>query len=315
MCGFPHIPTATNTRTFTLNTGATIPAIGLGTWRSTEEEAYTSVLTAIKAGYRHIDTATAYGNEKPIGKAIADSGVPRSELFITTKLAPIDASNPQKAIDASLQNLGLDYVDLYLMHWPVALNPENKSDPFVPLLPNGKRDILLDRSFVATYLDLQTIFKQGKARAIGVSNFSVKNLKTLLADPAVEIIPAVNQVELHPYLPLQKLVEFTKLQNIALEAYSPLGSTNSPLFEDKSLLALADKYGVSAANIMISWAVWRDTVVLPKSSNPSRIVSNFKIVALSDEDGKAIDAISESLGNKRLVNPDWSPVVVFNDDE
>lgn len=305
----------TNIRTFTLNTGATIPAIGLGTWQSSEEEVYNAVLTAIKTGYRHIDTASAYGNEKAVGKAIADSGIPRSELFVTTKLAPIDAIHPEQAIDVSLKKLGLDYVDLYLMHWPVALNYENKSDPFIPLKPDGKRDILLDRSFSDTYVDMQPLVKKGKARAIGVSNFSIKNIKILLADPRVEITPAANQVELHPYLPQPKLLEFFKLQNILLEAYSPLGSTNSPLFQDKSLLALADKYGVSAANIMISWAIWRDTVVLPKSVTPSRIESNFKVVSLTDEDGKTIDAISNSLGSKRLISPNWDPIVVFNDDE
>lgn len=301
--------------TFTLNTGATIPAIGLGTWRSTEEEVYNAVITAIKAGYRHIDTAFLYKNEKPVGKAIADSGVPRSELFVTTKLAPIDALNPQKAIEDSLKSLGLDYVDLYLMHWPVAMNPERKSESYFPLLENGKRDIVFDRSFVDTYVDMQPLVKQGLARAIGVSNFSVKNLKKLIADPRVDIVPAANQVELHPYLPQPKLLEYAKLQNIILEAYSPLGSIDSPLFEDKGLLALASKYNVSAANIMISWAVWRGTVVLPKSVTPSRIESNIKVVALSDEDGKAIDEISESLGTKRLIDPDWDPVVVFNDDE
>lgn len=298
-----------------MNTGATIPAIGLGTWQSTEDEVYNAVLTAINTGYRHIDTAFAYGNEKIVGKAIADSGIPRSEIFVTTKLAPIDAVHPEKAIDVSLQNLGLEYVDLYLMHWPVALNPENKSDPLVPRKADGLRDILLDRSFIDTYVEMQPLVKKGKARAIGVSNFSVKNLKKLLADSRVQIVPAANQVELHPYLPQPKLFEYAKLQNIILEAYSPLGSTNSPLFEDKGLIALSEKYNVSPANIMISWAVWRGTVVLPKSVTPSRIESNYKVVELSDQDGKAIDAISKSLGTKRIVNPDWNPIVVFNDDE
>ena len=298
-----------------MNTGAHIPAIGLGTWQSTEEEAYNAVLTAIKAGYRHIDTAFVYGNEVPVGKAIADSGVPRSELFITTKLAPINMLDPAKALDVSLKNLGLEYVDLYLMHWPVALNPENKSHPTFPTLPNGNRDIVLDRDFVDAYKDMQPLYKLGKARAIGVSNFSVKNLKRLLSSPGVDVRPACNQVELHPYLPQPKLLEFCKKENIILEAYSPLGSTNSPLFEDKGLLELADKYKVSPANIMISWAVWRGTVVLPKSVTPSRIESNFKLVDLSDEDGEKINSISSTLGTKRIVNPNWYPLVVFNDDE
>lgn len=298
-----------------MNTGALIPAVGLGTWQSTEEEAYVAVLTALRAGYRHIDTAYVYGNEEPVGRAIADSGIPRSELFITTKLASIDHLDPLKALNRSLQNLKLEYVDLYLMHWPVALNPENDSHPTFPTLPNGKRDILLDRDYVTTYVDMQELVELGLAKAIGVSNFSVKNLKRLLASPDVTIAPAANQVELHPYLPQPNLLKFSKENNIVLEAYSPLGSTNSPLLKDETLVNLATKYKVDPANILISWAVWRGTVVLPKSVNPFRIESNFKVVDLSDDDGKLIDEISSKLGTKRIISPNWDPVVVFNDDD
>lgn len=297
-----------------MNTGALIPAVGLGTWQATEEEVYNAVLSAIKTGYRHIDTALVYGNEIPVGKAIADCGVPRSELFVTTKLASINHLDPLKALNKSLKNLGLDYVDLYLMHWPVALNLENKSHPTFPTLPSGQRDILFDRTFVATYVDMQELVKLGLTRAIGVSNFSVKNLETLLASPQVTIVPAANQVELHAYLPQPNLLKYCKEKGIVLEAYSPLGSTNSPLLKDETLVKLAEKYNVDPANILISWAVWRDTVVVPKSSNPARIESNFKVVDLADSVGKLVNDISSSLGTKRFISPDWSPVVVFNDE-
>lgn len=272
------------------------------------------MLTALKTGYRHIDTAFMYDNEKPVGKAIRDSGIPREEIFVTTKLASIDHTRVQKALDVSLENLGLDYVDLYLMHWPVALNPENKSHPKFPTLPNGNRDILFDRDFVSTYIDMQQLVKSGKTKSIGVSNFSVKNLKKLLASDSVTIKPAANQVELHPYLPQPELLLYCKKENIILEAYSPLGSTNSPLLSDSQLSKIAEKYNVSIANILISWAVWRGTVVLPKSVTPKRIESNFNIANLSDDDGKTIDEISKKVGTKRLINPNWAPVVVFNDD-
>lgn len=298
---------------FTMNNNRQIPAIGLGTWQSREEDVYNAVTTALKVGYRHIDTAMMYGNEAVVGRAIRDLKVPRSELFVTTKLASVDHTQVAQALDASLERLGLEYVDLYLMHWPVALNPENKSHPMLPTLPNGKRDILLDRDIVDTYKDMQALVESGKAKAIGVSNFSIRNLKKLLAADGVTIPPAANQVELHPYLPQPELVKFCKEKNIVLEAYSPLGSTDSPLMSDKSLQEIANHYNASIANVLISWAVWRGTVVLPKSVTPSRIESNFVLLDLSDEHGQAINRLSEG-NEKRLINPDWSPLDVFGED-
>lgn len=271
--------------------------------------------TALKVGYRHIDTAFLYKNEVPVGKAIADSGIPRDEIFVTTKLASVGHMDPLKSLKTSLASLQLEYVDLYLMHWPVALNPNNKSHPTFPTLPDGRRDILFERDFVDTYIDMQQLVHLGLAKAIGVSNFTVTNLKRLLADPRVTIRPAANQVELHPYLPQPKLLEFCKNKNIVVEAYSPLGSTDSPFLKNETLVGLANKYNVEPANILISWAVWRGTVVLPKSTNPARIESNFHLVDLSDEDGQTVNEISSKLGTKRLILPFWEPVVVFDTDE
>lgn len=297
-----------------LNNSLEIPALGLGTWKSSNEEVYKAVRSALEIGYRHIDTAACYGNEKPIGDAIRDSKVPREELFVTTKLWCTDHTRVEKALDVSLEKLGLEYVDLYLMHWPVPLNP-NGNDPNFPTLQNGKRDILKDWDFIKTYELMQNLIQTSKAKAIGVSNFSVTNLKKLLEAPTTKVVPATNQVEMHPYLPQPGLLQFCKDKNIVVEAYSPLGSTDSPLLLDETVVKLAKKNSVSPATLLISWAIWRETVVLPKSVTPSRIASNFEVFDLSDEDGKELEELSSVRGTQRLVLPDWSPFVVFDSDK
>lgn len=303
------------TTVFNLSNGSKIPAIGLGTWKAEDQEVYDSVLAALKAGYRHIDTASGYGNEEPIGRAIKASGVPRSEIFITTKLWSTFHNNPEEALRTSLKKLDTSYVDLYLMHWPIALNP-NGSPANMPLKADGKRDILLDWSFVKTWTLMEPLVEKGLAKSIGVSNCSVKFLTELLSFPDLKIKPAANQVELHPYLPQNKLLAFAKANNIVLEAYSPLGSSDAPLLKDETLNAIGEKYGVSAATIAISWAVWRGTVVLPKSIKPSRIESNFEIVDLADEDGETLNNLYKKIGGpKRFIHPAWDPINPFGDDD
>ncbi|ODV76608.1 aldo/keto reductase [Suhomyces tanzawaensis NRRL Y-17324] len=307
------MPAHKSSTTFKLSTGASIPAVGLGTWQSSQSEVYDAVLAALESGYRHIDTAYAYLNEEAVGKAIKDSGIPREQIFVTTKLAAVQQLDPTSALNDSLKRLDLDYVDLYLMHWPVALNPNNKSHPLIPILPNGDRDVLHDFDFIDSYKVLQELADQGKTKAIGVSNFSIKNLTRLLEHPSTTIKPVVNQVELHPYLPQNELLEFTKKHEILLEAYSPLGSTNSPLLTDETIVKIAKNHNVSPATILISWAVWRGTVVLPKSVTPSRIESNFLVVDLTSEEGKQLDNIHKEKGIKRLINPKWSKIDVFTE--
>ncbi|SCW02294.1 LAFE_0F03268g1_1 [Lachancea fermentati] len=304
-----------STATVKLNTGATIPLLGLGTWRSTEEEAYNAVLSAIKDGYRHIDSAAIYGNEAPVGRAIRDSGVPREELFVTTKLWGTQHRDPKFALQESLKRLGLDYVDLYLMHWPVALKTANIKDGnylTFPIAPNGKRDVDLDDwNFIKTWELLQELPATGKTKAVGVSNFSVNNLKDLLASPTTKVVPAANQVELHPYLPQEELVKFCEGKGIVIEAYSPLGSNGSPLLKDPVVIKIAEKYGVEPAQVLINWGLKRGYVILPKSVTPSRIASNFKVFELSDEDFEKINNISKENGIKRFVDPDWEGFETF----
>ncbi|ODV94515.1 hypothetical protein PACTADRAFT_71301 [Pachysolen tannophilus NRRL Y-2460] len=301
-------------KVFKLPDGNKIPAVGLGTWKSTDEDAYNSVLAALKSGYRHIDTAWAYGNGAQVGKAIKDSGVPREEIFVTSKLWCTRHNDPEKALDESLEALGLDYLDLYLIHWPIFLNP-NGNDPKYPKKPDGTRDMVEDWSFVDSYRVFQKLKGTGKVKSIGVSNFSKKNLETLLNDPSTRIKPAINQIECHPYLPQNKLVQYCKEQGILVEAYSPLGSTNSPLFKDPTLIAIAEKYGVSVATLVISWAIWRETVVLPKSVTPERVDANIKTIELSDDDGRIIENLANKMGRTmRFNDPTW-PIEIFNDDD
>ncbi|KAG7661998.1 uncharacterized protein J8A68_004498 [[Candida] subhashii] len=299
--------------TIQLNNNTKIPVLGLGTWQSSPEEVYTAVLHALKTGYRHIDTAFAYDNEESIGRAIHDSGIPRDELFITTKLWCTYHQVPQEGLKESLKRLGLEYVDLYLMHWPVPLNPKG-NDPKFPTLPDGNRDIVEGWDFVKTWEKMQELVGNG-TKSVGVSNFDVENLERLLEAPSTKIVPVANQVELHPHLPQHKLLKFAKAKGIVLEAYSPLGSTNSPLLTEPELVKIAEKYQVSTATILISWAIWRGTVVLPKSITPKRIESNFKTVKLDDVDGKTIDDLHKTIGIKRFINPNWYPVTVFHGDE
>lgn len=299
---------------FKLNTGVLIPAIGLGTWKSSEEDAYTAVLSALKAGYKHIDTAAVYHNESAVGRAIKDSGIPRNELFITTKLWSTQHRDPKAALDGSLKRLGLDYVDLYLVHYPVAFKTDNIKDgnPFCfPLLPNGKRDIdIVDWDFVKTWKLVQTLPESGKCRAVGVSNFSINNLKELLNSGDV-VVPAVNQVEIHPQLPQDELVQFCKSNNIVVEAYSPLGSSGSKMLTDETLMSIADKYDAQPAQILINWGISRGYCVLPKSITPKRIEANARIIEISDQDLLKITNIIDSLGPKRYLKPDWSPFPIF----
>ncbi|KAL1956468.1 hypothetical protein VTO42DRAFT_7266 [Malbranchea cinnamomea] len=304
---------------FKLNTGVEIPALGLGTWQSGPGEVAEAVTHALNVGYTHIDTAFAYGNEAEVGKALAkafESGrVKREDVFVTTKLWCTYHTRVEEALDLSLKNLGLDYVDLYLMHWPIAMNP-NGNHPLFPKLPDGSRDLDRQRSHVDTYKDMERLLATGKVKAIGVSNYSRKYLEELL--PHVSVVPAVNQIENHPLLPQQEIVDFCKEKGIHVTAYSPLGSTGSPLLSADAIVEVAKKKGVSPSTVLLSWHVARGSSVLAKSVTPSRIEANHNLIKLDDDDMAAIakfteESIAKNNGPTRFVYPPFGVDFGFPD--
>ena len=228
-----------------------VPVLGLGVWKSKPKECYSAVKAAIEFGYRHIDTAAIYGNESEVGEAIRDSGIPRADLFIVTKLWNADQGydQAQVAVDKSLQKLGLEYVDMYLIHFPVS----------------GKRN--------DSWRALEKIKESGKAKSIGVSNFMVNHLEELLENTS--ILPAMNQVEFHPFLNDKKLDEYCQNKGILLEAYSPLAHVKK--LEDPKVTDLSKKYGKTNAQILIRWGLQKGFVVIPKSVNPLRIAENGNV--------------------------------------
>lgn len=268
----------------TMNDGRTIPQIGLGVWQVPDEVATDACLTALECGYRHIDTAALYYNEEGVGRAIAACGIPRSDLFITTKVWNTDQGYDatMRAFDASLTKLGLDYVDLYLIHWPTP-----------------GRDLYAD-----TWRALIDLHSDGRAASIGVSNFHEAHIRRIVAETGV--VPAINQVELHPWLPQRAVRAVDAEFGILTEGWSPLGSGR--LIDDPTLQAIADQHGVSTAQVMIRWQIQLGNVVLPKSVTAERIRSNIDVFGFSlDADDLAqIDSLAS--GQRTGPDPD-----VFNE--
>lgn len=261
---------------FKLNNGVKIPVVGLGVFRLEDaKEAYDTVKSGLQNGYRHIDTAMIYGNEEAVGKAIRDSGIARSQIFVTTKLWNDDqrSGKVQEAIDSSLKKLGMDYVDLYLVHWPVK------------------------GTYVSIWKGMEKVYKSGKAKAIGVSNYNPHHLDDLLKE--AEIVPAVNQIECHPYLTQEAVIDYCHQKGIIPEAWSPLGAGKSDVLSDPVIGKVAEKYGKTPAQIILRWNVERGVVVIPKSSNPKRQTENLEVLnfKLKDEDIKLICSLNK---NKRL---------------
>ncbi|MET7454275.1 aldo/keto reductase [Streptomyces sp. NPDC005574] len=265
----------------TLNNGLEMPQLGFGVWQVPDDEAEQAVTTALESGYRSIDTAAIYGNEEGTGKAIAASGLPREDVFVTTKLWNSDQGydSTLRAFDTSLEKLGLDYVDLYLIHWPT---PER------------------DR-YVDSYKAFEKLHSDGRVRAIGVSNFEPEHLRRLIAETS--IVPAIDQIELHPHLQQQAAREYHAEQGIATEAWSPLGSGKG-LLEVPAIVAIARKHGRTPAQVVLRWHLQLGNVVIPKSVTPSRIRENIEVFdfALDDEDLAAISALDED----RRLGPDPS---------
>lgn len=262
--------TFTINSSITLNNGVEMPRFGLGVWQAKEgNEVVTAVSTALEAGYRHIDTAALYGNEEGVGTAVRQSGIPRAEIFITTKVWNSDQrdGNVQGAFETSLQKLGMDYVDLYLIHWPVK------------------------GYYVDTWRELEKIYASGRAKAIGVSNFHEHHLQDIFASS--ELVPAVNQIELHPRLRQTSLDNFCQQHGIAVEAWSPL--MQARILDNPTLQQIAEAHGKTTAQVIIRWDLQRGLITIPKSVTPSRIRANADVYdfALSDADMAAIDALDQ----------------------
>ncbi|MBP1970683.1 diketogulonate reductase-like aldo/keto reductase [Virgibacillus natechei] len=265
--------------TITLNNGVKMPGFGLGVYKVEDGDVVIhSVKTAIEHGYRSIDTASFYDNETGVGQAIKESGVPREELFITSKVWNDDQGYEQtlQSFETSLKKLGVDYLDLYLIHWPV-------------------KDMYKD-----TWRAMEKLYEDGKIRAIGVSNFHIQHLENLLADCTVK--PVINQVEYHPHLTQVELHTFCKRENIQLEAWSPL--KRGKLFDDPTIIDIADKHGKTPAQVILRWDLQNDVVTIPKSITEERIIENANIYdfSLTDEE---MNKISELNKNDRAgTNPD-----------
>ena len=255
--------------TITLNNGTVIPQVGLGVFQTPDGDTTVNAVTAaLGAGYRHIDTARIYGNEASVGEGIRRSGVLRGDIFLTTKLwnDDIRAHRAKDAFQESLDRLGVDYVDLYLIHWPA----------------DGWRQ---------AWSDMQEIYASGRAKAIGVSNFQRHHLEELLKDS--DVTPAADQIESSPQFTNQGLVDFAHGLGIAVEAWSPLGGTGGTLLADPRLSEIGARYGKSPAQVVIRWHIQRGVVVLPKSTHAERIRQNFDVFDfnLTDADMAAVSAI------------------------
>ncbi|MEU6712301.1 aldo/keto reductase [Nonomuraea sp. NPDC046802] len=256
-----------------LNTdGVQIPQLGYGVWQIPADEAEQAVRTALTVGYRHVDTAAAYGNEEGVGRAVRAAERPRHKLFVTTKLWNADHGRAEAAFEESLSRLGLDYIDLFLIHWPV---PQQDK-------------------YVRAWKAMEKIYRSGRVKAIGTSNFTVPALIRLMDE--TDITPSINQIELHPYLQQREMRRFHEANGILTEAWSPLGQGKG-LLADRALAVLSDKHGKTPAQIVLRWHLQLGNVVIPKSATPSRIAENFDVFdfVLDHEDLAAIGAMNKGL--------------------
>jgi 2,5-diketo-D-gluconate reductase A len=268
----------------TLNDGNTIPQLGFGVYQIEPENTAKAVSEALRIGYRHIDTAEMYGNEREVGEAVRDSGLDRGDVFVTSKLSnsfhePDDA---RRAFDETLSELGFDYVDLFLIHWPL------------PTVSNG--------DYVSTWKALEEFKGDGRARSIGVSNFQVEHLERLAAETGT--VPAVNQIEVHPYLTNEAVRAYGREHGIATEAWSPIAQ--GAVLDDPTIAQIAEKVGKTPAQVVLRWHIERGDIVFPKSVTPSRMEENFALFdfELEPADVDAISALDRGEDGRTGPHPD-----------
>jgi 2,5-diketo-D-gluconate reductase A len=273
-----HVPT------IELNDGATIPQLGFGVFQIDPDETAEAVKTALEIGYRHVDTAEMYENEAGVGQGVRDSGIDRAEVYVTSKLSnglhrPDDA---RRAFDGTLEALGFDYVDLFLIHWP---------------LPT-----LYDGDFVSTWQTLEEFKKEGRARSIGVSNFHIAHLERLAEETGT--VPAVNQIEVHPYFANDEVRAYGQKHGIATEAWSPIAQ--GKVLDDLVVDGIAKATGKSPAQVVLRWHIQRGDIVFPKSVTPKRVNENFEIFdfELSPDDADAISELDKGENGRQGPNPD-----------
>ncbi len=266
------------TQTITLNNGIEIPTVGFGVFQVPDQaQAKDVVLQALKAGYRHIDTAAAYMNEEAVGAAVRESGLPREEVFVTSKLWVQDFGyeNAKKAIQTSLNKLGLDYIDLYLLHQPVG-------------------------DYLGAWRALEEAYKAGKIKAIGISNFYEDRLTDFCE--TVNILPAVNQVEMHPFFQRERLLETAKEYGVAIEAWGPFAEGKFGIFTHPVLTKIGDKYGKTSAHVALRWNLDRGVIVLPKSVTPERIKANIDVFDFKLDDEDMAEIAKLDMGHSEIVD-------------
>ncbi|KAI7834976.1 NADP-dependent oxidoreductase domain-containing protein [Kickxella alabastrina] len=277
-----------------LNNGVLMPEIGLGTWKANEEGTLAKTIkTAIDLGYRHIDCAKIYGNQKEIGSALSELKVPRNELFIVSKIWQ-NKHRPELvegALDEILEELQLEYLDLLLIHWPYALKPERDDLVFTA-------DDLDNVPIVDTWKAMEALLDTGKVRSIGVSNFNKAILEKLI--PQCRIVPAVNQVEIHPYNQGNELVDYCQKNGINITGYCPLGGSKITVMDDEFIKSVAEAHACTPAQVALSWALSRGIAVIPKSTSPTRLKQNLNKVDLSADELRMFAKITK---HERKVDP------------
>jgi 2,5-diketo-D-gluconate reductase A len=268
----------------TLNDGNAIPQLGFGVFQIEPENTAEAVSEALEIGYRHIDTAEMYGNEKEVGEAIRASGLDRGDIYVTSKLnnAFHEPEDAREAFDATLSDLGFDYVDLFLIHWPL------------PTLYNG--------DFVSTWKTLEEFKRDGRARSIGVSNFQAEHLEQLAAE--TDTVPAVNQIEVHPYFTNEAVREYGQEHGIVTEAWSPIAQGG--VLEDPTITQIAEKVGKTPAQVVLRWHIERGDIIFPKSVTPSRMKENFELFdfELGPDDVGEISALDRGEDGRTGPHPD-----------